>query len=142
MAPGSQTPAAPPRTGPRLSTGGTALEHTVLRLCLGRQVPWASGPGQSDSGRYVNSARRTPSMLSSPPDPPPIRVDAPTDLGAGGADRLTDDGDRRPPGRREGATQERCLRSVKEILRCADIRLRIAGFTMHYPSDEKRFVSG
>jgi hypothetical protein len=41
-----------------------------------------------------------------------LSPDAPADLGAPGADRLTDDGGRRPSGRREGARRERCLKNV------------------------------
>ena len=48
-----------------------------------------------------------------------VRVDAPTDLGAAGAHRLTDDGGRaRPLGQREGATRERCPTNVGGRMLC------------------------
>jgi len=46
------------------------------------------------------------------PDPASVRVDTQADLGVTGPDRLTDDGDARPSGPREGATRERCPSNV------------------------------
>jgi hypothetical protein len=69
-----------------------------------------------DTRQFRRGRQARPLLLAAAgresPDAPLIRVDAPADLGAPGADRLTDDGGRRPSGRREGAIRERCPRNV------------------------------
>src|ERR1035437_1239222 len=90
------------------------------RVQLGESVAAAGAPGadrhlvahQSPAapGQDGWAAGQTRPVLLAPAggephDPAAVWVDAPADLGAARADRLTDDGRRRPAGRRGGATR-------------------------------------
>jgi hypothetical protein len=71
-----------------------------------------------------------------PPDPAAVRVDAPADLGAARADRVTGDGRRRPSERRAGATRERCPQNVGIGAPACHDSGRMAGVTTRDPLDQ------
>ena len=69
-------------------------------------------------------------------DPAPVRGDAPADLGAPGADRLTDDGGRRPSGRRKGTRRAMCPQECRQCRAALHDSGHRAGLTTRDLCDE------
>ena len=101
--PGERGPAAAERARlqPRESVAAAGAADADRQLVADqspaapRQDGWAAG--QARAVLLAPAGRESPDAAA-------VRVDAPADLGAARADRLRDDGGRRPFGRREGAT--------------------------------------
>ena len=87
----------------------------------------------------AGKAAVTSLLTREPPDPTPVRSDAAADLGAAGADRLTDDGGRSPLGE-ERAQHGRNVRECRWSSRSGgDSASRRRGFMRRDRSD-KNFV--
>jgi hypothetical protein len=120
--PGERGPAAVERSGlqPRESVAAARATETDRQLVVDQP---AAAPRQD--WRPLGETRTV--LLAPAGREPPVRVDASADLGAPDADRLTDDGGRRPSGRREGVRRERCLRNVAAACSSAGIQVATAG---------------
>jgi hypothetical protein len=80
--------------------------------------------------RRAGGAPACPVLLApagrEPLDPTPVWVDAPAQLGAARANRLTDDGGLRPSRRREDSTRETCPRNIVIGVFTAGIQVAVA----------------
>jgi hypothetical protein len=75
-------------------------------------------------------------------DPTPVRGDAPADLGAAGADRLTGRPLPKAVQRREGITRQKCPRKIEEAGHLASIHVGATGLMMRDRSDKDFRVAG